>query len=154
VVAIDGLLNGYESVTGMLTPQMRSLLEEQDAVGFNAAVRQAMDGDTGFRWYIEQALWSFRVGTPYGFFDQARLYTLEDVVHKIACPVLVGQAAVDHFNPGQAERLAAELGDLATLRLFTADESAAAHAHPGASVLMNGIVFDWLTEVLHAEHPR
>jgi dienelactone hydrolase len=154
VVVIDGLFDGYESVTGMLTPQIRSLLQEQDADGFNAAVRQAMDHDTGFRWYMEQALWAFRVGTPYEFFDRARLYTLESVVHKIGCPVLVCQAAADHFNPGQAERLAAELGDLATLRPFTAGESAAAHAHPGASVLMNGVVFDWLTEAFHAEYPR
>jgi pimeloyl-ACP methyl ester carboxylesterase len=150
VVAIDGLFNGYESVTGMLTPQIRSMLQQHDADGFNAAVRQAMDHDTGFRWYMEQALWAFRVATPYDFFDRARLYTLEGVVHKIACPVLVGQADADHFNPGQAKRLAAELGDRATLRAFTAEESSAAHGHPGASVLMNGVVFDWLIEVLHA----
>jgi len=62
--------------------------------------------------------------------------------------VLVCQATADHFNPGQAERLAAALGDRATLRPFTAAESAATHAHPGASVLMNGVVFDWLAETL------
>jgi alpha-beta hydrolase superfamily lysophospholipase len=150
VVTIDGLFDGYESVTNLLTPQLRSLLEARDAGGFNAAIRRAMEHGTGLRWWIEQGLWAFRVGTPYELFDRARLYTLDGVADKIACPVLVCQATADDFNPGQAERLAAALGERATLRPFTAGESAAAHAHPGAWVLMNGVVFDWLTSTFHA----
>lgn len=67
------------------------------------------------------------------------------------CPVLVCAAAEAHLNPGQAEKLATALGNRATLRSFTAQESAGSHSHPGASVLMNGVVFDWLTEALSAE---
>ena len=52
--------------------------------------------------------------------------------------------------PGEAEHLAAALGDRATFRSFTAEESAAAHADVGASVLMNGVVFDWPAEIFHA----
>jgi alpha-beta hydrolase superfamily lysophospholipase len=152
VVTIDGLFDGYESVRNLLTPELRSRLDRHDADGFNASVRAAMGKDTGFRWYVEQALWSFRVDTPYEFFDRAQPYTLAKVVHQIACPVLVCQATADHFNPGQAERLAAALGDRATLRPFTERDSAAAHAHPGASVLTNGVVYDWLMEVLGARH--
>jgi len=61
---------------------------------------------------------------------------------------LVCQAKVDHFNPGQAEKLAEALRELATLRVFTSEESASIHSHPGASVLMNGVVIDWMTETL------
>ena len=32
---------------------------------------------------------------------------------------------------------------------FTAAESAGTHAHPGASVLMNGVVLDWLADTLN-----
>jgi alpha-beta hydrolase superfamily lysophospholipase len=152
VITIDGLFDAYESVTNLLTPNLRSLLDLHDVEGFNAAVRAAMGRDTSFRWYMEQGLWAFRVDTPYEFFDQAQPYTMEGVVERIACPVLVCQATADHFNPGQAERLAAALGDRATLRSFSADESAAAHAHPGASVLMNGVVFDWLTETFNVDN--
>lgn len=116
---------------------------------FNAAIREAMEHDGALRWYIEQGLWSFGVSTSYEFLDRSRLYTLEGVAHRITCPVLVCQAADDHFNPGQAEKLAAALGDRATIRPFTAAESAGIHAHPGASVLMNGVVLDWLTEPLN-----
>jgi hypothetical protein len=41
------------------------------------------------------------------------------------------------------------LGDRATLRSFTAAESAAAHSHIGASVLMNRVVMDWMAETLN-----
>jgi pimeloyl-ACP methyl ester carboxylesterase len=88
------------------------------------------------------------VPTPYDFFVAARPYTLEGIVQQIHCPVLVCSAAEDHLNPGQAERLAAALGDRATLRTFTAEESAGAHSHPGASMLMNGVVLDWLAATL------
>ncbi len=150
VITIDGLFDGYESVTNLLTPQLRSLLEARDADAFNAAIRPAMGHGTGLRWWIEQGMWAFRADTPYEFYDGARLYTLEGVVDKIACPVLVCEASADDFNPGQAERLAAVLGDRATLRSFTAGESAEAHSHLGAWVLMNGVVFDWLTGTFRA----
>jgi alpha-beta hydrolase superfamily lysophospholipase len=151
-VTIDGLFDGNESVTNLLAPQTRSLLDRRDADAFNTAVRRDMQHDTGFRWYMDQALWAFRVDTPYVFFQRAKLYTLDGVVGQIACPVLVCQATADHFNPGQAERLATALGRRATLRPFSAAESAAAHAHPGASVLMNAVVFDWLDETFRADY--
>ena len=57
--------------------------------------------------------------------SRSRPYTLEGVAQRITCPVLVCQAAGEHFDPGQAEKLASALGDRATLRSFTAAESAA-----------------------------
>jgi dienelactone hydrolase len=152
VVTIDGLFNGYESVTNLLTPELKALLDGEEMDAFNAAMYAAMEGETGLRWYIEHGLWCFRVSTPYDFFGRARSYTLEGVAEQITCPVLVCDAAEEHLNPGQAKKLAAVLGDRATLRTFTAEESAGAHSHPGAALLMNGVVFDWLSETLNARH--
>jgi hypothetical protein len=42
------------------------------------------------------------------------------------------------------------LGERATVRSFTAAESAAYHSHIGAFVLMNGVVLDWIAKVLPA----
>ncbi|WP_433435797.1 alpha/beta hydrolase [Nonomuraea sp. CA-141351] len=148
VVTIDGLYDGYQSVLGLLTPELRNLLYAGNADDFNTAIRHAMAHNNALRWYIEQALWSFRVASPYEFFERARPYTLDGVTDKITCPVLVCSATTDHFNPGQAEKLAEALGDRATLRPFTPEESAASHSHPGASVLMNGVVLDWLTATM------
>jgi dienelactone hydrolase len=148
VVTIDGLFDAHESVTNLLTTELKKLREAEDISGFNAAIDDAMNANTGLRWYIQHGLWCFRVPTPYDFFVAARPYTLEGIVQQIHCPVLVCSAAEDHLNPGQAERLAAALGDRATLRTFTAEESAGAHSHPGASMLMNGVVLDWLAATL------
>jgi dienelactone hydrolase len=152
VVTIDGLFDAYASVLSLLSSQLRVLLEARDEEAFNAAIRTAMDADGALRWYIDQGLWSFRVATPFQFFERARAYTLEGVAGRISCPVLVCEAVDDHFNPGQAQRLSTALGSRATLRSFTAEESAGTHSHPGASVLMNGVVFDWLAEAL--DHPQ
>jgi len=149
-MAIDGIFDGHQSVRNLLTPELKALLDRQEVDAFNAATRSAMDANGALRWYIEQGLWSFRVPTPYEFFDRSRAYTLEGVAQQITCPVLVCQAAGEHFNPGQAEKLAAALGDRATVRSFTVEESAAAHSHIGAFVLMNGVVLDWLTEKFDA----
>jgi pimeloyl-ACP methyl ester carboxylesterase len=107
-----------------------------------------MEYNPALRWFIDRGLWSFGAATPYEFIDRARPYTLEGVAERIRCPVLVCEAETDQFNPGQAKRLAAVLGDRAKLRPFTAAESAGIHAHPGASVLLNGVVLDWLTETV------
>lgn len=153
VVTIDGLFDAYQSVTNLLPTELRSLLDEEDAEAFNAAMYAAMDHDTGLRWYMQQGLWCFRVPTPYDFFVAARPYTLEGVAQRITCPVLVCAATEDHLNPGQAEKLAAALGNRATLRSFTPEESAGSHSHPGASMLLNGVVFDWLAEALSVPQP-
>jgi pimeloyl-ACP methyl ester carboxylesterase len=152
VVTIDGLFDAGETVTNLLTSELKALLDAEDAAGFNAGIEAAMEHNTGLRWYMQHGLWCFRVATPYDFFVAARPYTLEGVAKRITCPVLVCAAADDHLNPGQAEKLAAALGTRATLRSFTAEESAGSHSHPGASVLMNGVVYDWLAETLDREH--
>jgi alpha-beta hydrolase superfamily lysophospholipase len=152
VVAIDGIFDAHQSVINILTAELKALFDSQDVDGFNTAVHGAMEYNTALRWYVDQGLWSFGVQTPYEFLDRSRVYTLEGVAQRITCPVLVCQATDDHFNPGQAERLARALGDQATLRPFTAAESAAVHAHPGASILMTGVVLDWLAETLNVTH--
>ena len=151
VAVIDGLYDGYESVTKLLSPEFKALLDAKDGDAFNEAMGADMQRDTGLRWYMEQGLWCFRVPTPYDFFVSARPYTLEGIAQRITCPVLVCDAADDHLNLGQAKRLAEALGDLAELRSFTAAESAGAHSHPGAGLLMNGVVTDWLAESLGVE---
>jgi hypothetical protein len=151
VVTIDGLFDAHQAVLNLLTTELQALLDQEDSDGFNAAIHAAMDQDSGLPWYIQHGMWCFRVPTPYDFFVAARPYTLEEVAQRIACPVLVCAAADDHLNPGQAENLAAALGNRATLRTFTAQESAGSHSHPGASMLLNGVVFDWLAEALNTQ---
>jgi hypothetical protein len=100
-------------VLSLLTADLKTLLDAEDADAFNEGVRDAMEHNPGLRWYIEHGLWCFRVPDPYEFFVSARPYTLEGITERITCPVLVCDAAEDHLNPGQAKKLAGALGDLA-----------------------------------------
>jgi hypothetical protein len=101
---------------GLLKDELKTLFDRLEVDAFNAAMRGAMRHDAALRWYVEQGVWSFRVTTPYEFFDRSRAYTLEGVAHRFTCPVLVCQAASEHFNPGEAEKRAAALGDRAIVR--------------------------------------
>ncbi len=65
VAVIDGLYDGYEAVTALLTPELKALLDVKETDAFNDAIAAAMERDTGLRWYMQQGLWCFRVPTPY-----------------------------------------------------------------------------------------
>jgi len=73
VVAIDGIFDAHESVTNILSPELRALLDARRVDAFNVATREAMEHNGALRWYIEQGLWAFGVSTPYEFLDRARL---------------------------------------------------------------------------------
>jgi predicted alpha/beta hydrolase len=145
---IDGLFNGFESVKNQLPREVIEKLDSDSADAINQAIYSAMKKSTGLRWFIEHGMWAFSAETPYQFITKARAYTLKDVVNQIECPMYVCQAPDDSFNPGQARQLADALGKLATLRIFTEEESAAVHAHPGAFKLVNANVLDWFMHQL------
>ena len=72
----------------------------------------------------------------------------QNVAGQISCPVLVRAAESDHFFAGQPQALAAALGEWATYRRLTNADAAGTHCHVGASDYANGVVPDWLEEVL------
>lgn len=69
---------------------------------------------TTVRWTIENGLWSFLVKNTMDFIKMTELMSLESVIDRGKCPVLVGDAADDLFFKGQPALVAAPLGDKAT----------------------------------------
>lgn len=59
-------------------------------------------------------------------------------------------AAEDEFFKGQPEQLYEHLTCPKTLMLFTAEEGAGAHCHPGAMRLALARIYDWLDTTLAA----
>lgn len=148
VVCVDGVYDAFVAFSKGLPGELRRLFDAGQQNAFDATVREMVAHNTQFRWGTEQGMWAFQTRSPYDFLTQTRAYTLDGVADQIICPVLVCQAGDDHFFQGQPEQLAAALGERATFRAFTRREAAAAHCHVGASALMNGVVFDWLSETL------
>ena len=153
VVCVDGVFDAYQAFTSQLPPQLQQLLTAGSQEAFNRAVAAALPHNTSFRWGVEQGCWAFRAATPYDFMRQVRPMTLREVAGQITCPVLVCEAEDDQFFAGQPEALVAALGPLATYRPLTAADSAAEHCHVGASDYSNGVVLDWLEDVLRADAP-
>ena len=90
-----------------------------------------------------------RVTTPSEFFDRSRRYTLEGVAQRIACPVLVSQEAGEHFNPGQAEKLAAALGERDPAIVYGGRVGCLSLAYRSVRTDERRVL-DWCTQVLNA----
>ena len=94
---------------------------------------------------------------PYGttsyfdFFTATRQYALTDEqLASIRCPLLVTDPEDEQFWPGQSARMAAAVGEHATLLPFTAAEGAGGHCEPAAAGLRGERVLDWLDEQVPA----
>jgi pimeloyl-ACP methyl ester carboxylesterase len=146
LVCIDGVFDAYEGFANSLTPVLKQLMEAGDRDGFNAAIAKAVTTDINLRWMVEQGIWAFKKTSAFDFFHTLKPQTLEGIVDQIQCPVFVGHAQHDRFFEGQPEKLAAALGDRATLHRFTDATATGVHCQVGASVELNRAVLDWFLE--------
>jgi pimeloyl-ACP methyl ester carboxylesterase len=148
LVCIDGVFDAYEGFANSLTPVLKQLMEAGDRDGFNAAIGKAVTTDINLRWMVEQGIWAFKKTSAFDFFHTLKPQTLEGIVDQIQCPVFVGHAQHDRFFEGQPEKLAAALGDRATLHRFTDATATGVHCQVGASVELNRAVLDWFLEAV------
>ena len=80
----------------------------------------------------------------------AKRFTLKDVAHQITMPFLVTHGANDRVVPAEnAQKLYDALGSAKkTLRVFTAEDGGAEHAHVDNRQVGVGFVADWIAEHL------
>jgi len=109
---------------------------------------------TTVRWTIENGLWSFLVKNTMDFIKMTELMSLESVIDRGKCPVLVGDAADDLFFKGQPALVAAPLGDKATHLVLAADDAASLHCHVGALSFANHLFYDWLEDVFSSKRMK
>ncbi|MCF3137607.1 alpha/beta hydrolase family protein, partial [Streptomyces olivochromogenes] len=152
LIAVDGLYDlGQTSVRNIpgTRQQAERLLRAQDAPELDAAFEHIMAGDPIARWAINHGMYVMGVDTPRAFNASYLDYTLADgIAEQIQCPTLVCDATEDMFFKGQPEQLYAHLTCPKTLMVFTAEEGAGAHCHPGAMRLSQARIYDWLDDTL------
>ncbi len=80
----------------------------------------------------------------------AKRFTLKDVAHQITMPFLVTHGANDRVVPAEnAQKLYDALGSAKkTLRVFTAEDGGAEHAHVDNRQVGVDFVADWIAEHL------
>ncbi|MFD7162926.1 alpha/beta hydrolase family protein [Streptomyces violascens] len=154
VIAVDGLYElGEVSVRNIPGPREEAerLLRAESAPELDATLEQLMTKDPISRWAINHGMYVMGVDTPRAFSASYLDYTLADgIAEKIQCPTLVCDADADMFFKGQPEKLYDHLTCRKTLMLFTTEEGAGAHCHPGAMRLATARIYDWLDDTLDA----
>lgn len=154
LIAVDGLYDlGQTSVRNVpgTREEAERLLRAESAPELDAAFEQAMANDPIARWAINHGMYVMGVETPRAFNASYLDYTLAGgIAERIQCPTLVCDAEEDMFFKGQPEQLYDHLTCPKTLMVFTTEEGAGAHCHPGAMRLATARIYDWLDDTLAA----
>lgn len=152
-ILIDGVAEMFSTFAAKLPPPLLHMLDDEGSRDeFDALMaKQPQPEDMKLRWAVAQAAWSFNTTSAWQLLNTARRMTMAGLGDQIQHPVLVCDAARDHFFDGQPRKLVELLGAKATHYVFADDElGAAEHCHVGAHVEMSHRVFDWLAGVLEA----
>ncbi|MFI5666277.1 alpha/beta hydrolase family protein [Streptomyces sp. NPDC051704] len=154
LIAVDGLYDlGQTAVRNIsgTREEAERLLRAESAPALDAAFEQAMTKDPIARWAMNHGMYVMGVETPRAFNASYLDYTLAGgIAERIQCPTLVCDAEEDMFFKGQPEQLYHHLTCPKTLMLFSTDEGAGAHCHPGAMRLSIARIYDWLDDTLAA----
>ncbi|WP_405586183.1 alpha/beta hydrolase family protein [Streptomyces sp. NBC_01092] len=152
LIAVDGVYDlGQVSVRNIPGDREAAerLLRADSAPELDDAMERIMATDATARWAINHGMYVMGVDTPRAFSASYLDYTLGGgIAEKIQCPTLVCDATEDEFFKGQPEQLYDHLTCPKTLMVFTAEEGAGAHCHPGAMRLSLARIYDWLDATL------
>ncbi len=116
----------------------------------NQALRKSMATDIGFRWLVNNGMYTCAQPTPLKFLEFFGRFALTpELARRIKCPTLVIASHGDHFMPFKAQKkLYDELTCPKTLMVFTRAQHAQAHCQMGAMAVSNMRILDWLDETL------
>lgn len=149
-LAIDGVYDFSLAVHNLLPAAVRAAYVAGDSNEADSLMQEFLASEklpTTMRWAIEHGLWSFATRSISEFIKMTERMTLQGVVGRVECPVLVAEAVDDIFFKGQPALVAAALGDRATHLVLTAEDAASPHCHAGAFSFANHLFYDWLENV-------
>ncbi|OAA40429.1 dipeptidyl aminopeptidase/acylaminoacyl-peptidase related protein [Beauveria brongniartii RCEF 3172] len=156
VGAIDGVYDFGGTFTSQLPPIAQQWLKDGNRQDFNDLFAQALADPgtpTGIRWAVQQGRWSFKADDFFDFATLVQKYTLEGVADKIKQPIFVGDAELDQFFPGQAQKLAdaATSSSNKVIHHFKAANGAGEHCSVGAAVYQNQVLYDWFEDIFNGK---
>jgi len=151
VILFDGVWSFYDCIVGILSPEAKKALDDEDAETFDELVGKAMEANTQLRWTFTQGLFSCGVKSYYDLTVFSRELSLDrDVVERITSPTLVMKADGDLFFKGQPEHVFETLKAPKTFVAFHEEDGAENHCQSGALAYKDEVVFNWLDETLKA----
>jgi alpha/beta superfamily hydrolase len=147
IACVDGVFDVFSAFTRGFPPSSMELFNIGQKKEFDKVTWKGAENNIGLRWGIEQGCWSFKTLSPFEMLKMTKPMSLKGIAENIQCPVLVCRAEKDHFFEGQPQLLAAALGDKATYRNLTAEDSAQEHCHVGATDFVTTLVMDWIEQI-------
>jgi pimeloyl-ACP methyl ester carboxylesterase len=125
-------------------PELRSGPEQS-----NKYLRQAMQQDIGFRWFINNGMFTTGTKSPVDFLLTWSQYELKGLVKNITTNTLCVASRGDHFMDfKQIRQLYDRLECPKTLMIFSKEEAASEHCQMGALAVSASRIYDWLDETL------
>jgi pimeloyl-ACP methyl ester carboxylesterase len=148
-ILFDGVWSFYDSILGILSPEAKEALDNEDADTYNDLIDKAMAANTQLRWTFTQGTFSFGVTTAYELTLESKKMTLDGgVAERISCPTLVMEADGDQFFRGQPEHVFQALTAPKTFARFGVEDGAENHCQSGALAYKDEVVFNWLDDTL------
>jgi pimeloyl-ACP methyl ester carboxylesterase len=102
-------------------------------------------------WGLRRGMWTHGVSTPLAYIETTQQYTMHGFAKEIQCPTLICCADNDEASLN-AKPLYDAMQCPKQFIIFTAAEGAGEHCEAGARSLFHQRAFDWLDNVLQAQH--
>jgi len=150
-VANAGVLSVFDGVVSMFPQELRHLVEEGSAIGrVDELVTEHMETNAKIRHFIGQMLWTFQVDSPSHLFRELKKYSMEGIINRIECEMLVVNSSGDKVAGSceQAKLFFEALAGPKTYLEFTEAEGAERHCQVGAPMIANERILNWLDDRL------
>ncbi|KAF7560635.1 hypothetical protein G7046_g3499 [Stylonectria norvegica] len=155
VLAIDGIISLGKAIKAELPAQLLAIFDAGNATEFDEvmiAIERNASMPTSLRWAIAQSTFAFDTASPFDWLTRLGDYVADKpVLDNITAPVFVGAASADTTAPGQAEEMAAILGEKATYMQWKKELGAGEHCSLGAEAQLVQVTLDWLYSVFEGE---
>ena len=126
-------------------PQLEGLLDTAPDA-FNLVISEFLkDAPAIYRWWINASMWKFGQETPAALVQHLQQYSLEGMIERITCKVLIMDGEAESYGSGDGQKIHAMLPN-SDYMLFTAEDTALLHNQTAALAVANQRMFDWLDE--------
>ncbi|MCE0721640.1 MULTISPECIES: alpha/beta hydrolase family protein [Legionella] len=116
-------------------------------VPFEKALTHLMNTDENLQFMLESRKWRFGAKTIEEMLHRTRAYTLNGLVEKIQCPMLICDNTLEYITLGQAKKLYDQLQCKKQYILFNDEEGTGGHCEPLAPRLFSAKIYAWLSSL-------
>lgn len=154
VITYDVFFDPYAISTAMLPPDAVALKAKGEDAAADALIAEKMRLQAGFRWAMNNAMWTIGKPDPFTAVMSTKDWVLEGVARRIKGDVLILAGEHDHYLPvTQVDDFKRELTGARSVEAVIYDKQSGGseHCQRGALTLWHATLFDWLARKFPAD---